>query len=108
MNKQYFRPPRGRTVRAWFAAVAVFAGVGVSMAGQTQSGPYSLNWSTISAGGTAHMRTSCYILSGYIDFVSAPGILYASGPYTLYTGFWAAAPIFGQDQISFDGFEECK
>lgn len=108
MNQQYFRLPRGETVRAWLAAAIMFAGIGTSTASQAQPGPYSLNWSAITAGGVAHMRTACYILSGYIGFVSAPGILYANGPYTLYTGFWAAAPIYGQDQLFFDGFEECN
>lgn len=67
-----------------------------------------MNWSSITAGGIAHLRSSCYQLSGSISFVSKPGILYGDAAYTLFTGFWVAAPIFGQDEIFFNGFEECK
>ncbi|HET7161176.1 MAG TPA: hypothetical protein VFI32_00690 [Rhodanobacteraceae bacterium] len=74
-----------------------------------QASPYTLNWSSITAGGVAHLHSSCFELSGSIDFIGLPGILSASpNNYVVYTGFWAAAPIFGLDEIFFNGFEDCK
>lgn len=99
---------------AGMAAFVTGATVGalppLAMGAQTSSG-YLLNWSSVAGSGRAHMRSSCYILSGSIDFQSAPNnssILTGSGSYVLYSGFWWAAPISDLDEIFFDGFEECK
>lgn len=117
MTKKCFRPPRRgkpalRTTLA--AAVLLAAGVQSIPAAHAQtSGPYSLNWSTVSVngGGIAHLRSQCFILSGSIDFQSAPNntsIFYGNGGYTLYSGFWWTTPISNLDEIFFDGFEECR
>lgn len=112
MNSQCFRPSRGRTVCAWLAAAALFAGVGVSTASQAQpNGGYTLSWSSITAGSITHIRSSCYTLSGSIGFQSAPNnssIFNGSAGYVLYSGFWWSLPIAYTDEIFFDGFEECK
>ena len=104
-----WRQHAGRFGRALAAATAIVcAGFLPSVAGHAQSGSYSMNWSSITAGGIVQLRSSCYVLSGSIGFVSAPGILSGISPYTLYTGFWVAAPIAGRDEIFFNGFEECN
>ncbi|HSC09928.1 MAG TPA: hypothetical protein VLC97_03060 [Rhodanobacteraceae bacterium] len=69
---------------------------------------YSIDFHAISAGG-ATVRNSCFGLSGTVG-QAAPG--YSSttpGPptYSVYAGFWSAAPGAGLDEIFFTGFEEC-
>ncbi len=100
--------PRARLGASALAAIAMACISMPWMDGHAQSNPYTMNWDTITAGGIVHMRSSCYQLAGSIDFLS-PGVLYSvSGNYTVFTGFWVAAPIAGQDEIFFDGFEECN
>jgi len=57
-------------------------------------------------GSAASMSANgCFWLSGSISD-PAPGYS-ANGTYTLYAGFWAAAPGVGVDEVFFYGFEEC-
>ena len=68
---------------------------------------YSIGFHTISAGGNA-LRNSCFGLSGTVG-QAAPG--YSSTgdgtTYSIYSGFWSAAPATGLDEILFAGFEGC-
>jgi hypothetical protein len=62
----------------------------------------------MASGGVVRARNSCYRLSGTTAQATVtPGIAMGS-TYTLFTGFWSAAPIANRDQIFFDGFEDCK
>ena len=84
-------------------AVLPASGIGA----QTGSG-YALNWHTVVSGGVVRARNSCYRLSGTTAQATVtPGITMGS-TYTLFSGFWSAAPIANRDQIFFDGFEDCK
>ena len=51
------------------------------------------------------LANGCFRLSVSISD-PAPGYS-ANGTYTLYAGFWAAAPGAGADEVFFYGFEEC-
>lgn len=77
--------------------------------GRAETNPYRLAFGSISASSVSHARSSCYQLSGSISFISPPQILYGtSSSYVLFTGFWVAAPTAEQDQLFFNGFEECN
>ncbi|MDE1885840.1 MAG: hypothetical protein KGH92_08030 [Xanthomonadaceae bacterium] len=101
---------RSRLLSRAAAVVALAAGTimlpssGIS----SPTGGYVLNWHTIVSGGVVHSANPCYRLSGSIAQVAiTPGVTTATG-YTLFSGFWTAAPIAGQDEIFFNGFEDCK
>lgn len=69
---------------------------------------YSIDFHTISSGGSS-LRNSCFHLSGTVG-QAAPG--YSSETsggitYSVYAGFWPAAPTTGLDEIFFNGFEGC-
>lgn len=102
-----------RVGRLWRAAIvfAILAGSAVLPASGISAqagGPYSIKLHAIVSGGVVRARNSCYRLSGTTaQAMVAPGITMGSS-YTLFTGFWPAAPIAGQDQLFFDGFEGCK
>ena len=91
-----------------FAAVLLLGStIGAQSDTEAQVTPnYSIGWHVITAGGIQRLRNSCYLVSGSIG-QTTPGISYG-GAYTLYAGFWVAAPISGQDQLFFTGFEGCK
>ncbi len=96
----------------WRATVAVALAAGTivlpSSGISAQTGGYVLNWHAIVSGGVVRSRNPCYRLSGSIAQATVtPGITFSTG-YTLFSGFWSAAPIANQDQIFFDGFEDCK
>lgn len=98
----------------WRATIAVALAAGTivlpssSISAQTTGGGYGLNWHTIVSGGVVRSRNPCYRLSGSTAQATVtPGIT-TSSSYTLFSGFWSAAPIANQDQIFFDGFEDCK
>jgi hypothetical protein len=69
---------------------------------------YSIDFHTISAGGGNALRNSCFGLSGTVG-QAAPGYSSTSdgSTYSIYAGFWSAAPATGLDEIFFTGFEEC-
>jgi hypothetical protein len=102
-----------RMARSWrvasvFAIVAGSAVLPASGISAQAGGPYDIKWHTMASGGVVRARNSCYRLSGTTAQATVtPGITMGSS-YTLFTGFWPAAPIAGQDQMFFDGFEGCK
>jgi hypothetical protein len=84
------------------------AALPASSIGAQTGGGYTLNWHAIVSGGVVRSRNTCYRLSGTTAQVTVtPGITMGS-TYTLFSGFWSAAPIANRDQIFFDGFEDCK
>ncbi len=65
---------------------------------------YSIDFHRIGSGGSA-LHGNCFHLAGTVA-QAAPG--YSSGStISILAGFWLAAPIAGQDQIFFNGFEGC-
>ena len=91
------------------AFVVCIAGTSVARA---QAQPtFTIDWHVISSGGTSlstgnQSQSSCFIVNGTLAQV-APG--YSSGGiYSVYAGFWAAAPTRNTDEIFFDGFEGCS
>lgn len=65
---------------------------------------YAINWHAIDPG-VARLHNSCFRLSATAG-QAVPG--YGSGgSYVVTSGFWAAAPTHGLDDIFFNGFEEC-
>jgi len=69
---------------------------------------YSIDFHTISSGGSS-LRNSCYHLTGTVG-QAAPGYSSTTSgtpTYSVYAGFWSAAPATGLDEIFFNGFEEC-
>jgi hypothetical protein len=69
---------------------------------------YSIDFHTISPGGST-LRNSCFVLSGTVGQV-APGYSNTTSgapTYSVYAGFWSAAPVAGMDEIFFTGFEDC-
>ncbi|MGH8746695.1 MAG: hypothetical protein ACREUK_09405 [Burkholderiales bacterium] len=102
-----------RVARLWrvgslLAIVAGSAVLPASGIGAQAGGPYDIKWHAIASGGVVRSLNPCYRLSGTIAQATVtPGITLGS-TYTLFSGFWSAAPIAGQDQIFFDGFEDCK
>lgn len=102
-----------RSGSLWRATVAVALAAGTivlpsSGISAQAGGGYGLNWHTVVDGGVVRSRNPCYRLSGSVAQATVtPGIT-MSPSYTLFSGFWSAAPIANQDQIFFDGFEDCK
>lgn len=102
-----------RVARLWrvASAFAILAGPAVLPASGMSAqagGPYDIKWHAIAPGGIVRARNSCFRLSGTTAQATVtPGITMGSS-YTLFTGFWPAAPIAAQDQMFFDGFEGCK
>lgn len=109
-----------RKTRAWrraswlcrmLGALAIVTGTAAlpsSGIGAQTGGGYALNWHAVASDGVVRARNPCYRLSGSIGQATVtPGITIGS-TYTLFSGFWSAAPIANQDQIFFDGFEDCK
>ena len=97
---------RRRLVRSALVVAACAAVAAIPWSGgNAQSGPaYRVDYHYISAGGT-RLHNSCFVLNGTAGQTS-PG--YSSGGvYAVLAGFWTAAPITGQDQLFFDGFEGC-
>lgn len=68
---------------------------------------YSIDFHTIGAGGNT-LRNDCFRLSGTVG-QAAPGYSSTSDgtSYSIYAGFWTAAPAARPDEIFFTGFEEC-
>lgn len=102
-----------RIARLWraasvFAIVAGSAMLPASGVSAQAGGPYDIKWHAMASGGVVRARNSCYRLSGTTAQATVtPGITMGS-TYTLFSGFWSAAPIANRDQIFFDGFEDCK
>lgn len=96
---------RRRIARIAFSAAVLAAVAAIPSADSLASGPaYSIDFHYISAGQKTS-RNSCFVLNGTAG-QAAPG--YSSGGiYSLLAGFWSAAPVAGQDQLFFDGFEGC-
>lgn len=91
-----------------FAIVAGFAVLPASGVSAQAAASYALNWHAVASGGVVRARNSCYRLSGTTAQATVtPGITMGT-TYTLFSGFWSAAPIANRDQIFFDGFEDCK
>lgn len=90
------------------AIVMGTAALPASGIGAQTGGGYALNWHDVASGGVVRARNSCYRLSATTGQATVtPGITMGS-TYTLFSGFWSAAPIANRDQIFFDGFEDCK
>ena len=69
---------------------------------------YSIDFHTISSGGSS-LRNSCFRLTGTVG-QTAPGYSSTTSgtpTYSVYAGFWSAAPTTGLDEIFFNGFEAC-
>mgnify|MGYP001548569801 FL=1 len=112
MQIRYLRAKlRASLLRRMAGVVAIVLGTAAlpsSGIGAQTGGGYALNWHAFTSGGVVRSRNPCYGLSGTIAQATVtPGITLGS-TYTLFSGFWSAAPIAGQDQIFFDGFEDCK
>jgi hypothetical protein len=100
---------RRRAWRALGAAILVFGTAVAAWANDhaMAADSYVLRWQTIVSGGVMRSHSSCYEISGAIaQPVVTPGISMSSS-YTLFSGFWSAAPIANQDKIFSDGFEDC-
>jgi len=70
--------------------------------------PYSIDFHTISSGGSS-LRNSCFRLTGTVG-QAAPGYSSTTSGaplYSVYAGFWSAAPVATSDEIFFTGFEDC-
>jgi hypothetical protein len=77
----------------------------VSEARANPASAYSIDFHTISAGGTI-LNGNCIRLQGTVG-QAAPG--YSSGhTESIFAGFWAAALASGTDEIFFNGFEGCS
>jgi hypothetical protein len=92
--------------------VSSLLAIGAWSVARAQAAPsFSINWHVISSGGTnlssGNMsQSSCFIVNGTLA-QAAPG--YSSGGiYSVYAGFWAAAPTVNTDEIFFNGFEGCS
>ncbi|MBS0570275.1 MAG: hypothetical protein JSS28_06695 [Proteobacteria bacterium] len=107
---------RQRESRLWRAIGAILAAIGAaalfsSNGDALAAGSYALGWQTVVSGGTVRSRNPCYRLSGAIAQATVtPGVISnpSGAQYMLFSGFWSAAPTVGQDQIFFNGFEDCK
>lgn len=104
MEIQRFRARR-RVVRVVLATAALGAVAAIPWSDSNAAGPaYSIDYHYMSTGGS-RLHNSCFVVSGTLG-QSAPGSSFGSG-YSISAGFWAAAPISGQDQLFFNGFERC-
>ena len=105
MQIKRFRAQR-RFVRVVFAAMALGVVAAIPWSdSNAQAGPaYSIDFHYISAGSKS-LGNSCFKVSGTLG-QPAPGFSFGSG-YSISSGFWTAAPVAGQDQLFFDGFERC-
>lgn len=93
-------------VRALLAAAALTAITAApSSDSNAQAGPsYNIDFHYIAAGGQ-RSNNSCFVIRGTVG-QTAPGYSFG-GIYGLSGGFWTAAPLTGQDQLFFNGFERC-
>jgi hypothetical protein len=112
MNTKYLRVRlrSGFFLRAALA-IAVVGGVSAlpaSSLGAPAAGGLGIGWHTVVAGGVLRSRNPCYRLSASIGKPTVSPEITMSANYTLFSGFWTAAPIADQDQIFFDSFEGCK
>jgi hypothetical protein len=106
MNTKLLRS--GLRALSTLVAICGVAALPASSIGAASAGSYSIGWHNISSGAVTRAHSSCYRLSGSIGQATVtPGIVMSTN-YTLFSGFWTAAPIAVQDQIFFDGFEDCK
>jgi hypothetical protein len=88
------------------ALASMVAGWSDSRAGVTVA--YSIDFHTFSSGGSA-LRNSCFGLIGTVG-QAAPGYSSTTSGapmYSIYAGFWSAAPAAVLDEIFFTGFEGC-
>ena len=100
-------------LRATLGASVLAASAVVSVAAvpwsdtRAQSATPSIDFHLISSG-ASEMHNSCFRLSGTIG-QAAPGFSgsISSPSYSVYAGFWVAAPLTGLDEIFFNGFEGC-
>ena len=93
------------------SAARVLAGLALASAcalpwsnSHAQALPPAVDFHVVSSGGSAS-HNSCYRLSGAVGQV-APGYS-SSSMYSIFAGFWAAAPTTGLDEIFFNVFEGC-
>ena len=98
--------PRMRAGALLVALALTIAGWSDSRADAIVS--YSIDFHTISPGASI-MRNSCFVLSGTVGQVASGYSVTTSGAptYSVYAGFWSAAPLAGLDEIFFSGFEGC-
>lgn len=101
------RPRAGTALPALALALAAIAlGWSDSPAGAPVA--YSIDFHTIVPGGST-LRNSCFVLSGSVA-QAAPGYSSTTSgapTYSVYAGFWSAAPTADVDEIFFTGFEVC-
>lgn len=93
-----------RTVSRAVAVIALASAVMSWSDSRAQIQPPAIDFHVTSAGGK-YLQNSCYRLSGTLG-QAAPGYSSAS-MYSLFAGFWPAAPTTGLDEIFFTGFEGC-
>jgi len=101
---------RARSALYLLASLAITSGIAMrSPDSRAEPVPtYSIDFHAIGAGVDA-LRNSCFGLSGTLG-QAAPGYssYTSSAPtYSVYAGFWSAAPATRLDEIFFTGFEEC-
>jgi len=98
-------PPRAGLVAGVLALASLASQPSDSRAGAAPG--YSIDFHTISSGAST-LRNGCFVLTGTVG-QAAPGYssVSAAPSYSLYAGFWAAAPVAGLDEIFFAGFEGC-
>jgi hypothetical protein len=95
-----------KMMRALLAGVLSLATTHAGFA-DIQGVPFQLRWQSIASGSVLSAANPCYRLSGTLGQpVVTPGMATAD-TYSLFTGFWSAAPISGQDQLFFSSFEDC-
>ena len=88
------------------ASASLGAAGGNAVAGA--SALYSIDFHAISSGGST-LRNPCFAVSGTVG-QAAPGYSSTTSgapTYSVYAGFWAAAPAATGDEIFFTGFEDC-
>jgi hypothetical protein len=106
MTKKFLRT--GLRAVSATALICGAAALSASSVGAATAGGYSIHWHAFVSGGIVRARSPCHRLSGVVAQAAVtPGIT-TSTNYTLFSGFLAAAPIVEQEQIFFDGFEDCK
>ena len=102
---------QARRTQWWItlSAVTAIAGFSVANTSSVHAGvsPYQLTWQTLASGGILHSQDACYQLSGSVAQAVVDPEFSTTDTYTLFTGFWSAAPTAGQDQLFFNGFEDC-
>ena len=95
---------RQNGVRGWRSRLAIALGLLGALPGAQALPLYSIDFHALGSAANV-LANSCFRLSGSISD-PAPGFS-ADVSYSLYAGFWAAAPGPATDELFFYGFEGC-